>query len=759
MNNSTILKSLNEKQIEAVTCVDGPLLVIAGAGSGKTRALTNRIAYLIQEKGVSPWNVLAVTFTNKAANEMKERVAKLLGKSARGGPLFKGNFSDMVSDELPTIGTFHSVCVRILRKHLPLLDYEGTFAIYDMADQQILMKQLMEQAGISPKSMNPKAILGAISNAKNQLIGPDGFQRFANTAFMEKVAMLYPHYQKALKQNNALDFDDLIMKTVELFRGFPEVLEEYQEKFRYISVDEYQDTNHAQYILIKLLAAKYRNLCVIGDEDQSIYSWRGATIKNIVDFEKDYPEAKIVLLEQNYRSTQIILDAAHSVIAKNKGRKEKKLWTEADGGKNVSHWLAKNERHEGELIATEIGEILKQYESPDYNDFVVLYRTNAQSRVLEEVFLRHGLPYRIVGGIKFYDRKEIKDMLAYLRVLHNPADGVSLLRIINVPSRKIGSKTIEVVQNYARSEGLTLLAAMARASSISGLSEAKVKVISKFVKLIDKLSDVNSEFAAAGVIKHVLEDARYKEFLDDGTSEGEARLENVRELISVASKYDSLEAGLSLSVFLEEVSLIADIDTSADGDNAVTFMTIHSAKGLEFPNVFVAGLEEGIFPHNRSLLEREQLEEERRLMYVAMTRAMERLYLLHAMERMLYGEYRRNAPSQFLNDIPEELVDDNFGGHNSGVGKVFNRVRGDFSMEGIGDVPVPVEHGFADAGDSFEDQSPGEISYKVGEKVSHNVFGVGFVVEVQGGVITVAFDDPKVGVKKLAASVAPLKKV
>ena len=755
--SSDILKSLNKKQIEAVTCVDGPLLVIAGAGSGKTRALTNRIAYLIQEKGVSPWNVLAVTFTNKAANEMKGRVAKMLGQKP-GGPLFKGNFSDMVSDELPTIGTFHSVCVKILRKHLPLLDFEGAFAIYDMADQQILMKQLMEQAGISPKSMNPKAILGAISNAKNQLIGPDEFQRYANTAFMEKIAMLYPSYQKALKQNNALDFDDLIMKTVELFRRFPEVLEEYQEKFRYISVDEYQDTNHAQYILIKLLAAKYRNLCVIGDEDQSIYSWRGATIKNIVDFEKDYPEAKVVLLEQNYRSTQIILDAAHSVISKNKGRKEKKLWTDSDSGEKVCHWLCKNERHEGELIATEIQELLKRYESPDYNDFVVLYRTNAQSRVLEEVFLRYGLPYRIVGGIKFYDRKEIKDMLAYLRVIQNPSDGVSLLRIINVPSRKIGSKTIEVLQNYARNEGLSLFKAMGQVSQMTGLSETKTADILRFVKLMDGLIKVNSEFSAAGVVKHVLEEARYKAFLDDGTSEGETRLENVQELISVASKYDGLEAGLSLSVFLEEVSLIADIDTSTDGDNAVTFMTIHSAKGLEFPYVFVAGLEEGIFPHNRSLMEREQLEEERRLMYVAMTRAMERLYLLHAMERMLYGEYRTNAPSQFLNDIPEELVSDNFGGHKSRVGRVFDRVRGDFSMEGIGDTPVPVEHGFADTGASFEDQSGEEITYKVGEKVTHNVFGVGFVVEVQGGVLTVAFDDPKVGIKKLAASIAPLKK-
>jgi DNA helicase II / ATP-dependent DNA helicase PcrA len=757
---SEILKGLNEKQVEAVTCVDGPLLVIAGAGSGKTRALTNRIAYLIREKGVSPWNILAVTFTNKAANEMKERVVRLLGARVDSSTSFSGNFSDLNREDIPTIGTFHSVCVRILRKHLQLLEYENAFVIYDTADQQILMKQLMEEVGISPKDMNPKAILGSISNAKNQLIGPNDFSKYVNSAFTEKVAMLYPMYQKHLKRNNALDFDDLIMKTVELFRNHPDILNEYQEKFRYISVDEYQDTNHAQYILIKLLAAKYKNLCVIGDEDQSIYSWRGATVKNIMEFEKDYPEACVVLLEQNYRSTQVILDASHNIIAKNAGRKEKKLWTASEGGEKVRHWLAQNERHEGELIANEILELLKRYETPNHNDFVVLYRTNAQSRVLEEVFLRAGLPYRIVGGIRFYERKEIKDTLAYLRVLQNPNDSVSLLRIVNVPSRKIGSKTLEVIRGYAGRQGISLFGAMEQIRAIDGLSDTKVVVIEKFVELIKGLQKANTEFSASGVIKHVLEDAKYNKFLDDGTSEGETRLENVRELISVASKYDGLEAGLSLSVFLEEVSLIADIDSSDDGDNAVTFMTIHSAKGLEFPYVFVSGLEEGIFPHSRSLLERDQLEEERRLMYVAMTRAMEGLYLLHAMERMLYGEYRSNAPSQFLKDIPEELVESNFGGRSGRIGQVFDRVKGTLGLEGIGETPVPYEgaSGFKDAADSLEDQTYEDVVYEVGNKVLHNAWGAGVVVEVQGGVLTVLFDDPKVGVKKLASSVAPLKK-
>ncbi|MBT3864881.1 UvrD-helicase domain-containing protein [Candidatus Peregrinibacteria bacterium] len=764
-----ILKKLNEKQVDAVTTVDGALLVLAGAGSGKTRALTNRIAYMIQDRGVSPWNILAVTFTNKAANEMKARVSKLLSRGGDAGGdgsvRFKNNFADLRNEALPTIGTFHSICVRILRENIHLMDFERTFAIYDAADQQLLMKRLMEDAGIDSKKINPKAILGWISNAKNQLMGPATFGKHVDSNFAEKVAMLYGPYQDALRQNNALDFDDLIMKTVELFRGHEEVLKYYQDKFKYISVDEYQDTNHAQYVLIGLLAKKYRNLCVIGDEDQSIYSWRGATVRNILDFEKDYPEAKVVFLEQNYRSTSVILDSSNAIISRNKNRKPKKLWTSQEGGEKVRHWLAHNERHEGELVANEINEILKSHESPDYNDFVVLYRTNAQSRVMEEVFLRYGIPYRIVGGVKFYARKEIKDMLAYLRVVQNPNDSVSLMRIINVPSRKIGAKTLEMVVAYGKRQNIPFFQALKEVRSVEGLSDGKIMDIEKFVELILRLQRANSEFAAAGVIKHVLEEAKYREFLDDGSSEGATRLENVVELISVASKYDSLEPGVSLSVFLEEVSLIADIDTADDGDNAVTLMTVHSAKGLEYPVVFVAGLEEGVFPHSRSLMEAEQLEEERRLMYVAMTRAMERLYLMHARERMLYGESRVNAPSQFLNDIPEELVEDNFGGH----GRGYRGLSRDYGETGFGDTALPVESfggagtgrssGYSSAGESFEDQDVGDISYNVGDKVAHKIFGVGRVVEVVGGVISVEFEDSSVGMKKLAASVAPLKKV
>ena len=724
---SKILENLNDKQIEAVTHFTGPLLVVAGAGSGKTRALTHRIAWLIQEKGVNPWNILAVTFTNKAANEMKKRIAKLLSI----------NLDDNYGGSIPSVGTFHSICVRILRKHIHLLDYENSFGIYDTTDQQILVKRVMEDMNLDVKRVNPKAVLSHISNAKNQLIGPVEFRSYANDYFSEKVAEIFPLYQKALIRSSALDFDDIIMKTVELFQKFPDVLDEYQEKFKFISVDEYQDTNKAQYVLIKLLVEKYQNICVIGDVDQSIYSWRGATIQNILDFEKDYPETKVVMLEQNYRSTQIILDSANCVIKKNAQRKEKVLWTEREGGEKVRHWLTDNERHEGQMVACEIENILIGSEFPAYKDFVVLYRTNAQSRIFEEVFMRHGIPYKIVGGIKFYSRKEIKDLLAYLRVIQNPNDSVSLFRIINTPTRKLGAKTLDTVREFAVRHNLSFFDAMLLANEIDGIPESKAKVLEDFVKLIKNLQKKNKETPASGMIKFVLDETGYKKMINDGSVEGEARTENIGELISVAHKYDDLESGVSMNIFLEEVSLISDLDSLDDEDNAVTLMTVHSAKGLEFPYVFIAGLEEGIFPHNRSLMDPGELAEERRLMYVAMTRAMEKLYLIHARSRMLYGESRANAPSQFLADIDEQFIEANFGGHGA---------RQHISVSDIEDRPIPVE---LDKGLDIEISS--------GDKVSHNVFGNGIVVSVVGGVATVAFEDPKIGVKKLALSIAPLK--
>lgn len=717
-----ILKNLNDKQKEAVTHFTGPLIIIAGAGSGKTRALTQRVAYLITKHKINPWNILAVTFTNKAANEMKERIKKLLLKS--------GHTSE------PTVGTFHSTCVRILRKHIHLLDYEDNFTIYDTADQQILMKRLMEEMHIDSKQINPKALLNHISNAKNELIDHEEYRGMAGNYFTERVAEVYGPYQNALKKNNALDFDDLIMKTVELFNNHPDVLDYYQEKFKFICVDEYQDTNHAQYVLVNLLAEKYRNICVIGDSDQSIYSWRGADIRNILEFEKDYKDAKIVKMEQNYRSTHIILDAAHEIIVKNRKRVDKKLWTERKDGENINLIVANNERHEGELIAEKVRDATRGYENPQYSNFVVLYRTNAQSRVIEEVFLRYGIPYRIVGGIKFYERKEVKDMVSYLRAIQNPHDTVSLLRIINTPPRKIGSKTIEVIQTFANRHAFSFFQAMENASDMGELNEGQIRNIEKFVKMIQKLRKVNEKFQASGVIKHVLSDSGYKEFLMDGTVEGEAQCENIAELISVASKYDMLDPGISLSVFLEEISLIADIDSLDEKDNAVILMTVHSAKGLEFDTVFIAGLEEGIFPHSRSMLEPEQLEEERRLMYVAVTRAKEKLYLLHARQRMLYGESQSNAPSAFISDIPQELV------------TVYGQEsRRHVSINDLGDKPIPVE-----------EISP-HVQVKDGDRVMHNTFGEGVVVSVQGDVATIAFKSKAVGIKRLALSIAPLVKI
>ena len=721
MAGNDLLAHLNEKQQKAAQHYTGPLIIIAGAGSGKTRTLTQRIAYLIHRHGVKPWNILAVTFTNKAANEMKERVKTLLSNANTYGE--------------PTVGTFHSTCVKILRKNVHLMDYENNFTIYDAADQKVLMKRIMKQLNIDPKQVNPRALLSHISAAKSELVDVEQYKSMVGNYFTERVAEVYEPYQAALKRNNALDFDDLLVKTVELLQKNPDVLDYYQEKFKFICIDEYQDTNRAQYEIVKMLAEKYRNICVIGDSDQSIYSWRGADIRNILDFEKDYPDAKVVMLEQNYRSTQIILDTAHEIIVKNRKRKDKKLWTEEKEGENIQLMTARNERHEGEMIAEQIRNLTRDYETPPYKDFVVLYRTNAQSRALEEVFMRFGVPYKIIGGIKFYERKEVKDMVAYLRVIQNPNDSVSLLRIINTPTRKIGAKTLETIQLFANRYSFSLFQAMERIDRCEDLNEGKKKSIKQFVKLIHQLQKANQEFSASGVIKHAFKLSGYRDFIMDGTPEGEARYENIAELISVASKYDLLDPGASLSVFLEEISLIADIDSMGDEDNAVILMTIHSAKGLEFENVFIAGLEEGIFPHSRSMLDPEQMEEERRLMYVAITRARKRLFLLHARQRMLYGEAKANAPSTFISDIPEKYI------------TTFGQPRKHLSINSIGQKPVPVE-----------EISP-HVDVKDGDKVVHTTFGEGIVVSVEGEVATVAFKDDKVGVKRLALSVAPLIKV
>jgi DNA helicase-2/ATP-dependent DNA helicase PcrA len=888
-----LLDGLNDKQKKAILATEGPVLIIAGAGSGKTRALTHRIAYLIEEKKVAAYNILAVTFTNKAASEMKERIIKLLtvpqdtsklaptlqeplpeflrspseetppppeqafphptedqaSQSAEPSldlfsqsmdlfgevtpnasvqnsvpPLSESiplpeppppnrNLSRPQKSHIPTVGTFHSICAQLLRKHIHLLGFENQFTIYDANDQVVLMKQLMKARHMDPKKINPKAVLGHISQAKNQLMTSEQFAMQSHNYFTEKVSELYTPYQQQLAQAQSLDFDDLIMKTVQLFQENPELLSRYQDRYRYISVDEYQDTNHAQYVLIHMLAKKHQNLCVIGDPDQSIYSWRGANMQNILDFEKDYPEALVIKLEQNYRSTPTILEAAHSIIAKNRNRKEKQLWTDRTDTEPIRVWTASNERDEGLKIAQAITAYVERQEQTDYRDFAILYRTNAQSRALEEACMRYGLPYKIVGGVKFYLRKEIKDVIAYLRVIQNPDDTVSLLRIINTPSRKIGGKTIETIQRFSYSYDISLFRALERIQEIPELS-SKHEVIFNFISMIRGLQRVNQEFSAGGVIKHVLSESGYKKFLlEDKSDEGETRYQNVQELTTVADKYEGLEPGISLATFLEEVSLISDLDTLENQDNAVTLMTLHSAKGLEFPVVFISGMEEGVFPHSRSLYEPQELEEERRLMYVGVTRAMNSLYLLYARQRMLFGEFKQNAPSQFLLELPDHTVEasaDSVIGRRKAAkaakaraespdyNNVFAQEFGETdaasssSSESAGSkrsIPVEGARGFLQgksknqSSRSNSQATPGSYRFNGtppsqasqnsslhrpllnpdelsdGDRVRHPKFGDGVVVQISGGIVTIAFKSPRFGIKKLALSIAPLEKI
>jgi len=728
-----LFQDLNEAQQEAVRTVEGPLLIIAGAGSGKTRALTHRIAYLISEHGVSPYQILAITFTNKAAEEMKRRLQALLGEDHWG---------------FPTVGTFHAVSAQILRKHIHLLGYENRFTIYDANDQSVLIKRIFEELHLSDKQLNPKAVLGHISSGKNELLTPEDMLHRSHNFFTEQSARVYKVYQRKLFESQALDFDDLIFKTVELFQKHPEILEEYQERFRYISVDEYQDTNHAQYTLMKMLAAKYQNICVIGDPDQSIYSWRGANLQNILDFEKDYEGARVIKLEENYRSTSLILEAAQHVIQKNRRRKEKNLFTRREGGHKIRVWAAQDERDEAFRVAQTIAEATRRHETPDYRDFAVLYRTNAQSRALEEAFMRYALPYKIVGGVKFYLRKEIKDMVAYLRLIQNPDDSVSLLRIINVPARKIGPKTIETLMAWANAHGLSLFKAMEQANQIDDLS-SKSAALMKFVNMIHDFRRLNQELSAAGVLKHVIVESGYKEhLLEESEVEGQARLENIRELATVADKYEALEPGVSLATFLEEIALISDLDELEDRENAVTLMTLHSAKGLEFPVVFITGLEEGIFPHSRAVFEPDELEEERRLMYVGITRAMDELYLLFAHQRMLFGEFKRNAPSQFIADIPPEVAEGS--GKPSAPRSAHDEAPfSDFDARSAR--PIPTED---DEPHFVPDEN---LELHVGDRVLHEKFGAGTLMRVQGSVAEIQFD--RAGLKKLSLSIAPLRKL
>jgi DNA helicase-2/ATP-dependent DNA helicase PcrA len=753
-----ILAGLNPQQKEAVLTTEGPVLILAGAGSGKTKVLTQRIAYLIGEKQVAPWSILAITFTNKAAREMKNRVASIVGNGA----------------EDIWISTFHSLCVRILRRDIDRLGISRSFTILDAGDQLSVVKQCMKDLNLDTKKFEPRAILAAISGAKNELLDPKRFAERVGDPFSQVAAQVYESYQKKLRSNQSLDFDDLIMTTVRLFKEVPEVLEYYQKKFRYIHVDEYQDTNRAQYMLISMLADRYRNVCCVGDADQSIYKWRGADISIILNFEKDYPEAKIIKLEQNYRSTKTILQAANKVIAHNVTRKEKNLWTENPTGEKITCFQGDSEHDEAYFIVQTIKQKLPEFKR--YDKFAVLYRTNAQSRVIEEVLIKSGIPYTIVGGTKFYDRKEIKDILAYLRLISNPDDDISLARIINVPKRNIGDTTVEKLQNYATAHGLSLFGAIQEVGYM-GLPARTTNAIAAFSELISNLMQMTDYLTVTELVEEVLKRTGYREALkEEKTLEATARLENIEELLSVTQEFERKSEDKSLLAFLTDLALVADIDTlteeggaeeevSAEGQ--VILMTLHSAKGLEFPVVFLVGMEEGVFPHSRALFDDSEMEEERRLAYVGITRAEEKLYLTGARMRTLFGRTNSNPPSRFLQEIPAELLEGSPVIQNSFArAGVFGQREGESRSFGTARQAGASSFGVTRSAAAQPAKLPGHgggagIDWKVGEKVKHGKWGIGTVVSVKGSgddtELDIAFPSPT-GIKKLLAKFAPIER-
>jgi DNA helicase-2/ATP-dependent DNA helicase PcrA len=735
------LELLNREQQEAVLHVDGPLLILAGAGSGKTRVLTYRIAHLIDECGVNPWNILAITFTNKAAGEMRERVDKIVGYGS----------------ESIWVSTFHSTCVRILRRYIDRLGYDTNFTIYDTEDQKTVMKSVCQKLQLDSKLYKERMLLNVISHAKDEYISPNEFLLEAKGDFrQEKIAQAYVEYQKELKKNNALDFDDLLVKTVELFQSCPDVLEYYQNRFRYIMVDEYQDTNTVQFKFISTLARQYRNLCVVGDDDQSIYKFRGANIRNILDFEKVFPDAKVVKLEQNYRSTQNILNAANGVIANNRGRKEKALWTENEQGEPILFQQFQNGYEEAEYVSGEISKKVRKGEA-EYQDFTVLYRTNAQSRLFEEKFLYANIPYKIVGGVNFYSRKEIKDILAYLKTIDNGKDDLAVRRIINVPKRGIGNVTLAKVQAYADSRDISFFEALEEAGEIPGLGKAALK-IQPFVHLIHEMRLSLADMSMQDLIQAILDKTGYAEDLkNEDTDESEARLENIDEFINKAVTYEEGAEEPNLSGFLEEVALVADIDSVEDGDNRVLLMTLHSAKGLEFPYVYLAGMEDGLFPSYMSIAAddpTEEIEEERRLCYVGITRAMKELTITCARCRMVRGETQYNNVSRFVREIPSELL-----------------ARKSVMPREPKKPEVPQNTSYQKAKEAFRTKTfdpqqfkvvkADKLDYTVGDQVSHVKFGKGTVLEItEGGRdYEVKVDFERFGVKKMFASFAKLKKV
>lgn len=743
-----ILEGLNPAQARAVEHAEGPLLIMAGAGSGKTKVLTCKIARLLAI-GVAPYNILAITFTNKAAAEMRERVDKLVGSQAKD----------------VWLSTFHSFCARFLRREIEAIDgYQRNFIIYDSSDSQTVVKSCLKELNLDEKQYVPSGIQAAISGAKNALQGVRAFERAADTFYMEKVAEVYKLYQKKLHSNNALDFDDLLMLTVTLLEEHEDILVRYQARFKYILIDEYQDTNQAQYLLAKLLAAKYRNLCVVGDADQSIYGWRGADIRNIMDFEKDYPEAKVIKLEQNYRSTKNILAAANAVIEHNVERKPKELWTENSTGEKITCYLAADERDEAQFIAHTIMK-QKTIFNTAYGDIALLYRTNSQSRVIEEGLMRAGIPYTMVGGLKFYDRKEIKDILAYLRVIFNPADTVSLTRIINVPKRGLGDATIAKLSEYANANAMTLFDVVSNADLVPGLTARVKRPLEIFAELIFNMMSYQQNLSVMELMERVMQESGYIAELEaEKKPENETRLENLKEFLSVAKDFQQGDEVPNLENFLSQVALVSDIDNADLEDDRVTLMTLHSAKGLEYPIVFMTGMEEGLFPHSRTLMNETEIEEERRTCYVGITRARRKLYLTNAKMRMIYGKTVCYPQSRFLSEIPEPMLERlvvrdnaygfaNTGAYSSGIGGSFRQTARPRAVAGRPDSTL----GAAQAPVIRPDSS---AVWRVGDKAKHGKWGIGTVVSVKGGgdevELKIAFPDQ--GIKALMLKYAPITK-
>lgn len=741
-----LLQGLNARQREAVQTTEGPLLIVAGAGSGKTRVLTQRIAYLLHKK-ITPFNILAITFTNKAAREMQERVAQLAGS---------------IADEI-WISTFHSMCVRILRRNIDRLGYSRNFSILDTADQRAAVKECLKQLNIDPKKFDPGSILGTISGYKNELKTPQDVQKRTGHYYDDVVADVYEAYQALLRSNQALDFDDLIMLTVRLFQQVPEVLAYYQRKFQYIHVDEYQDTNRAQYMLVRMLAERHRNICVVGDGDQSIYRFRGADVSIFLSFEQDYPEARVIKLEQNYRSTKRILHAANEVIKYNKSRKEKQLWTENEEGQKIHYYHGQNEHDEAYYVTETIREAVDR--GRQYKDFAVLYRTNAQSRVIEEVFVKANIPYQMVGGTKFYDRKEIKDMLAYLRLIANPDDDLSFRRVVNVPKRGIGQTTVDKLGLYALEKGLSMYAALAEADFI-GLQKRAVNQLLQFRGLVEQWRKQADDLSVMELAEDILERSGYRTALTkENTLESKSRLENLEEFLSVAlefdKQFDKQNEDNSLQTFLDELALVSDIDQVGEDENHVLLMTLHAAKGLEFPCIFLIGMEEGLFPHARSMMDETEMEEERRLAYVGMTRAREALYLTNARMRTIFGQTNMNPASRFIQEIPEDLLETVGDTADDGVSS-FERQ----TTAARGHAPS-----FSQRGGTFQarrtvsesraNHQVLQTDWQVGDKAKHKKWGEGTVVSLNGEgddlELTIAFPQPT-GLKRLLARFAPIEK-